>query len=159
MKKEHSLPKEDNLKVLEQKIDELTSGWQRTQADFINYKKQVNDERVKLYQTANANLIYELLPILDNFSLAAKHTPEELQKNAWTQGIKQIEKQLENTLFNMGLEKIEAEDQIFNPSLHEAIDEVESDKPEGIIVEEVTAGYKLNNEVLRPSRVKVSKGK
>lgn len=146
------------LNQLNQKIDELTSGWQRTQADFINYKKQVVEEKTRFCHTANANLLYELLPILDNFQLAAKHVPTELIENNWVQGIKQIEKQLENTLFSIGLEKIEVEDRLFNPESHEAVETVKSELPEGTVVEEVQTGYRYDGEVLRPSKVKISAG-
>ncbi|MCL5410963.1 MAG: nucleotide exchange factor GrpE [Patescibacteria group bacterium] len=151
---------QDNSKMeeIENKIAELTSGWQRTQADFINYKKQVNEERAKFCRTANSDLVYELLPVLDNFQLAARHIPENLENDNWAQGIKQIEKQFEDILTSVGLKRIESVGQHFNPEFHEAVEEVESDKPEGEIVEEVLAGYKFDNDVLRPAKVRVSKG-
>ena len=159
MKKREAHKTDPKLEELESKISELTSGWQRTQADFINYKKQAAEEKSKYCRTANANLIYELLPVLDNFVLAAKHIPENLKDDNWAQGIKQIEKQFEDILMSVGLEKIESLGQDFNPEFHEAIEEIESDEPEGKIVEETLAGYKFGGEVLRPARVRVSKGK
>ncbi|MCX6810767.1 MAG: nucleotide exchange factor GrpE, partial [Candidatus Berkelbacteria bacterium] len=75
----------------------------------------------------------------------------------WAIGIKQIEKQFENILFENGLERIESVGQEFNPELHEAIEEIESDKPSGIIVEEILSGYKFAGSVLRPAKVKVAK--
>ncbi|OGD63819.1 nucleotide exchange factor GrpE [Candidatus Berkelbacteria bacterium RIFOXYA2_FULL_43_10] len=147
----------EKIKGLEAKITELTAGWQRTQADFINFKNQIAKERVELIERANSDLIYELLPILDNFSLAAKHIPKELEGDNWAQGISQIEKQFENILRENGLERIESLDTKFDPNLHEAIEEVESDKPHGTIVEEVLPGYKLNDTTIRPAKVKVSK--
>jgi molecular chaperone GrpE len=159
MKKETD--KIDNKKVRELalKIDELTSGWQRTQADFINYKKQVNEEHAKFCRTANANLVYELLPVLDNFQLAAKHIPENLKDDNWAQGVRQIEKQFEDILFSVGLERIESLGTHFDPAIHEAVEEIESEKPEGEIVEEVLAGYKFDSEVIRAAKVRVSRGK
>ena len=150
---------DSDISELKNKISELTLGWQRTQADFVNYKKQSLEERQKLIQTANENLIYDLLPILDNFQLAAKHIPKELENNNWTQGIKQIEKQLENTLANEGLEKIELIGMEFDPQIHEAIEEVDSDLGEGVVAEEVLAGYMFHGDIIRPAKVKVSKGK
>ena len=81
------------IKELETKITELTAGWQRTQADFVNFKKQVSDDRVNLVKSSNTDLIYQLLPVLDNFKLAADHLPKDLENNNWAQGIKQVEKQ------------------------------------------------------------------
>lgn len=158
MTKKESHKTDPKLEELEGKIAELTSGWQRTQADFINYKKQAVEEKSKYCRTANANLVYELLPVLDNFALAAKHIPENLKDDNWAQGIKQIEKQFEDILMSVGLEKIESLGQDFNPEFHEAVEEVESDESEGKIVEEVLAGYKFGDDVLRPARVRVSKG-
>jgi molecular chaperone GrpE len=96
---------------------------------------------------------------LDNFQLAAKHIPENLENDNWAQGIKQIEKQFEDILISVGLERIQSVGEHFNPEFHEAVEEIESDKPEGEIVEEVLAGYKFDGDVLRPSKVRVSKEK
>lgn len=153
--------KKDNAKIkeLEAKIAELTNGWQRTQADFLNYKKQTSDERANLISSANTDLIYQILPVLDNFKLAADHMPKELADNNWAQGIKQVERQLESILQNEGLERIETVGEQFDPNLHEAIEHIESDKPEDEIVEEVLPGYKFSGNVLRPAKVKVSNSK
>lgn len=154
-----AMKKIDNKKIkeLESKIAELTSGWQRTQADFLNYKKQAADERLKLISSAGADIVEQLLPVLDHFQLAAKHLPKELETDNWTQGIKQIEKQFENILFDNGLERIESIGQEFNPQIHEAVEEIESEKPAGTVVEEILSGYKYSGEVLRPAKVKVAK--
>lgn len=157
MKKDKKI--EPKISELEQKIGELTDGWQRTQADFVNFRKQAAEEKAKYCRTANANLVYELLPVLDNFQLAAKHVPQNLENDNWAQGIKQIEKQFEDILFSVGLERIESVGQKFDPNFHEAVEHVPSDKPEDEIVEEVLAGYKFDSEVLRPAKVKVSNGK
>lgn len=156
MKKDKKI--DQRIAELEQRIAELTAGWQRTQADFVNYKNQVNEDRVKLLKSANTDLIHQLLPVLDNFQLAAKHIPKNLENDNWAQGIKQIEKQFEDILFSVGLERIESIGQMFDPAVHEAVDHVKSDKPEDEIVEEVLAGYKFDNNILRPAKVKVSKG-
>jgi len=143
----------------EQKIGELTIGWQRCQADFTNYRRQVEEDRKKLLKMANGDLMLDILPVLDNFQLAAKHIPAELENNNWAQGVKQIEKQLETILESEGLTRIETIGAEFNPHIHEAIEHVSSDQPEGIITEEISAGYKFDEEIIRPAKVKVSKGK
>ena len=149
--------KDPRIKKLEEKIAELTAGWQRTQADFENYKKQSQKEKEKNIRSANANLIFELLPVLDNFQLATKHLPGDLQNNNWAQGVQQMEKQFEYIIYQSGLTKIETIGLEFDPELHEAIGEVKSDKKDGTIVEEILAGYIFNNIVLRPAKVKVAK--
>lgn len=153
------MKKIDNKKIkeLESKIAELTSGWQRTQADFLNFKKQAADERLKLISSAGADIVEQLLPVLDHFQLAAKHLPKELETDNWAQGIKQIEKQFENILFENGLARIDSVGQEFNPQIHEAVEEIESEKPAGTVVEEILSGYRYAGEVLRPAKVKVAK--
>lgn len=149
--------KNKKINELEQKISELTAGWQRTQADFENYKKQASSERIKLIENANADLLYDLLPVLDNFQLAAKHLPKDHEKSNWAVGIQQIEKQFENILNQSGLIRIESVGTEFNPELHEAVEEVQSNKKSGTIIDEILTGYKYNDQVLRPAKVKVAK--
>ncbi|MEK9156146.1 MAG: nucleotide exchange factor GrpE [Patescibacteria group bacterium] len=161
MTKEQKKIEPDNGKIieLENKIAELTAGWQRTQADFLNYKKQVECDRINLVKLANADLIERILPVLDNFQLAAKHVPMEIENNNWVGGITLIKKQLETALKNEGLERIECLGQQFDPRRHEALEDVESARPAGEIVEEVSPGYTLSGLVLRPAKVKISKAK
>lgn len=147
------------MKELEAKIAELTAGWQRTQADFTNFRRQTEEDRKKLIKSANLDLMAEILPVLDNFQLAAKHIPAELENNNWAEGVSQIEKQLENILANEGLAKIDTVGTQFNPHFHEAIEHIQSEKPENEIVEEISSGYTFDDTVLRPAKVKVSKGK
>jgi len=157
-KKETGDQKEDNILALEQKIGELTASLQRIQADFMNFKRQADADRQRLIKMANENLILDILPVLDNFQLAAKHIPKELENDNWTAGIKQIEKQLESVLQNEGLERIATIGTHFDPQYHEAVEHIKSDEPENTVVEEISAGYKLNEKVIRPSKVKVSNG-
>jgi len=159
--KEIKHPKEaDKFKettLLNERIEELTSGWQRCQADFINYKRQVEEDKKRLTKIANEDLLLDILPVLDNFQLAARHVPVEVENNNWTIGIKQIEKQLESILESAGLEKIDGKGK-FNPFVHEAIECINCDFPEGEIIEEIQSGYKFGDKVLRPAKVRVSKG-
>lgn len=150
---------ENDIDERDHKILELTTGWQRCQADFQNFRRQVEEDRKKLIKMANTDLMMEILPVLDNFQLAAKHVPEELAGNNWAIGVKQIEKQLEGILANEGFNKIETIGTQFNPHFHEAVEHVESDKPSEEIVEEISSGYSFGDTVLRPAKVKVSSGK
>jgi len=156
MKKES---KNKEIRELEEKLAEATAGWQRTQADFINYKKRSAEEHLEFCKKANAELIYDLLPVLDNFQLAAKHIPQNLENDNWTQGIKQIEKQLESVLESEGLQRIKTVGEQFDPAIHEAVEHVSSDKPEDEITEEVLSGYKFDGQILRPAKVKVAKSR
>lgn len=147
------------IKELESRILELEDGWKRTQADFVNFKRKAEEDRINLIKNASNNIISELLPILDNFSLAAKHIPENIAEDNWVSGIKVIEKQFESILSENGLEKVGSLGKMFDHNIHEALESVASDEPEGAILEELLPGYKLNGELLRPAKVKVSRGK
>jgi molecular chaperone GrpE len=152
------ISKKQEVSELEQKIAELTVGWQRCQADFTNFRRQVEEDRKNIVRLANADMMLDILPVLDNFQLAAKHVPSELENNNWTIGIKQIEKQLESLFGSKGLERIETVGNKFDHNFHEAIEYIKSDKPEGEIIEEISAGYKFDDTILRPAKVKVSAG-
>jgi molecular chaperone GrpE len=158
-KDKHNKELEEKIANLEQRNGELLAGWQRTQADFQNFRRQSELDRQKLIRCASQDLMLDILPVLDNFQLAAKHVPENLQNDNWVIGIKQIEKQLEAVLESSGLKRIETVGQNFDPNIHEAIEHLESEKPEGEIVEEVLSGYAVGDQILRPAKVKVSKGK
>ena len=146
------------LEETEKLKKEYLAGWQRARADLLNYKKEELERVGNLIRVANENLIFELLPILDNFDVAEKKLPENLKKDPNFQGILQIKKQILDFLKKHGVEEIESVGKKFDPKFHEVVEEVETDKFEtGQIVEEVQKGYKINGKVLRPAKVKVAK--
>lgn len=130
----------------------------RIQADFDNYRKRTQKEKEEYGSYLNTDLILRIIPVMDNFQLALKHLPKELEGDNWVQGIFHIERQLEQILADEGVQKVAALGQSFNHQEHEAIEEVESEAPPETVVEEVLAGYKLKDKVIRPAKVKVSKG-
>lgn len=139
------------LKACQKEKEEYLAGWQRAKADLINYKKEQEQKISDYYKFANQGLITEVIMVLDSFEEAIKHSPP-----AGGEAIEQLYNQLKNILKNQGLEEIKAVGEKFNPEFHESIGEVKGKNP-GFIVEEVQKGYKLNNKVIRPSRVKISK--
>ncbi len=154
------MEKKDSKKELEKckkQSEEYLSGWQRTKADFENYKKRQAKVFNELDQMANQNLILEILPTLDAFKSAGQHLPEELKNSEWAKGILQIKNQLESLLNEKGLEEIKSVGEIFNPNLHEAVEKVElENKKENEIIEEVQKGYLLNQQVIRTAKVKIT---
>lgn len=150
---------EPKITELEAKNSELIQGWQRTQADFVNFRKRTEEDKERLRQNAKIDTILKILPVVDNFRLSTQHLPAELKNNSWAEGITHIERQFEQILSEIGVERIAALGQQFNPEFHDAIETIPSDKPEGEVVEESTVGYRLGDQVIRPSRVKVSSGK
>ncbi|MFH1841168.1 MAG: nucleotide exchange factor GrpE [Candidatus Nealsonbacteria bacterium] len=152
------MPEEKNLKLEEcqKKRDEYLAGWQRARADFLNYKKEEMERMGKILKYANEDLILKILPILDNLEKAEKETPDDLKENQYVSGVFQIKKQIEEFLKNQGIEEIKSLGESFDLNFHEVVEEVEGEKT-GIIVEEVKKGYKLQDKVIRPAKVKVSK--
>lgn len=143
----------------EDELTEIKSLLMRVQADFDNYRKRTQKEKEDFALFLNGDLILRTLPVLDNFQLALKHLPKELEKNDWVKGIWQIERQLEQVLADEGAQKIPTVGQKFDPYVHEAVEEVPSPAPEGEITDEVLAGYRLGDKILRHAKVKVSKDK
>jgi molecular chaperone GrpE len=145
------------IQELEQKIKELEDGWRRTQADFENYRKRTEAERGEILNLLKADFLTKITPVLDNFRRAFEHAPDD----EFSKGIKQIEKQLENILLSEGLQKIPADTgDKFDPNLHEAITHEPNKKiPSDHIIAEVESGWMFANKVIKPAKVRVSKGK
>lgn len=144
------------LAEAQEKAEANLAGWQRAQADFINYKRRSEQERAELSQFANSMIMLSLLPVLDDFERAFVSIPPKLAKMSWVDGIKLIERKLWASLEAQGLAPIKALGEPFDPNLHEA---VRQDKgKEGIVIEELQKGYKLHDRVIRPTMVVVGNG-
>jgi len=144
---------------LEQQVAELTADLQRTRADFENYRKRIEQEKSAARETGQATAILKLLPTIDNIERAIAHVPEDLKEHVWAQSVSGLTKQLDKSLENLNLKRIEAEPGApFNPDLHEAIqfdEEAEGDKE--VIAEVLQAGYILNDSPIRHAMVKVTR--
>jgi len=151
--KEEEKPKKEK-KSDKEVITELTDTLQRLQAEFENYKKRIEKEKVEFLSYAKADLIAKLLPILDSFELALKNTTD---KDKFIKGVELIFAQLYSLLESEGLKPINALGEKFNPYKHEVLMKQESDKEEDTVLEEMQKGYMLNDKILRHSKVKVSK--
>ena len=143
-------------------IARLTDLLQRVQAYSVNYRKPMEEESQLLREQSTRNLLLKLLPILDDFERATEHKPEYKGTKvlSWIEGIELLQKNLKTVLTAIGLERIDANKQEFNPMDHEAVlfQEVENFDTETVI-EVVREGYSFNNKTLRPSQVIVSKAK
>ena len=144
---------------LEQQIAELTADLQRTRADFENYRKRVEAEKVAARETGKAAAIMKLLPIIDTIERAVVYMPDDLKDHKWAQGISGLVKNLDKALESLDLKRIDAKEGVeFNPDLHEAIqfdEDAEGDKE--VIAEELQAGYTLGDSPIRHAMVKVTK--
>jgi len=138
-----------------EKAERYLANWQRAEADFINYKKRSEQERSGTAESANAALVKDLLPVLDDLERALGNVPEDFDDPTWVEGVKLIYRKLKGVLEERGLEEIVAEGEEFDPNIHEAVMCVEGE--EGKVCEEVQKGYRFRDRLLRPSMVKVGK--
>lgn len=151
-----------SLEQLQQDLDIANNNWKRALADFENFKKQKAKENQELVEFAREVVVARLLPTLDSLGQAFKHMPEvngqefEKQYQNWQVGAKGIVSQLDKTLAELGVSKIEALGKKFDPHFHEAIKEIETDETQvGVVLEEIQTGFRLNEKVIRPSQVAV----
>lgn len=153
------MAKSKKQEELEQQVGELTQDLQRTRADFENYRKRVEQEKTAARESGQAAAIMKLLPTIDNIERAISHVPEDIKENAWVQGVVGLTKQLDKSLENLNLARIDAEaGTVFNPDLHEAIqfdEDAEGDKE--VIAEVLQSGYTLNGMPIRHAMVKVTR--
>lgn len=147
---------EQKLAAAEARAEDNMNGWKRAKADYLNLKRDAEKEKMELVKFANLSLLFELLPLADHFELALNHVPENEKNADWVKGIVAIQKQLEEFLRTMGLERFEGTG-VFTPELHEAIEHVESDSAPDTILETMRPGYKLHGTLIRPAQVKVAK--
>lgn len=140
-----------------ERADNYLSNWQRTQADFSNYKKRVEQEKAENIKFANMNLMRDLLPILDDLERALDNATHASVDEEWLGGVRMIYRNLLSSLENHGLCQLRAEGEEFDPNFHEAICQEEGE--EGKVIEELQKGYMLKDRLLRPCKVKVGKGK
>ena len=138
------------------KSEDYLANWQRTQADFINFKRRTEQERGEVAKLANAALMLSLLPVLDDLERALDNVSDKLRGMTWVDGIELIYRKLKAVLEGQGLSEIKAVGETFDPNYHEAVMEVDGE--EGKVIEEIQKGYKLNDRVLRPTMVKVGRG-
>ncbi|HSV84984.1 MAG TPA: nucleotide exchange factor GrpE [Levilinea sp.] len=133
-------------------------GWQRERAEFSNYKKRIEREQSHMAQILTAEVVRKYLIVVDDLERALKARPAEGEGAAWAQGIELIYRKMQNILEAEGVVCIEAENGIFNPTIHEAISHEESpDHESGEIIEIVQKGYKIGERIIRPALVRVAR--
>lgn len=141
----------------EERVEELTNDMKRLAADFANYRKRNEAERAEFAKFAKADLIARLLDVLDGYDRALATVPEELKGQPWVEGMWLVERKLRTVLETEGLEPVDSLGTPFDPYLHEAVAHVESDEPEGTVIQEHQKAYRLHDRVIRPALVTVAK--
>ncbi len=149
---------EKELEEAQAQAAEYLDGWQRTQAEFSNYKKRQEAEWAQVTTLASATLLRKLLPVMDNFERAIATLPDNLRQLSWCEGVFLIKRELDAVFESEDVKPIETEGQMFDPHYHEAVTHEEvPGYEEGQIIGEVQRGYTLGERVLRPALVRVAK--
>lgn len=139
----------------DQQVADLMLALQRERADATNLRRRHQEEMSGLKNYVKADVVQELLPVIDNFERALKHVPDELVDHAYVKGVQGVVKQFESTLKDIGVERIATVGKPFDPALHEAVSMEEGDGGQETVSEELQAGYKLGDTVIRHAMVKV----
>ena len=129
---------------------------QRAQADYLNLKRRTEQEKGEMTQFANSMLILNLLPVLDDLDRALNSVSSTLAGLTWVEGVRLIYRKLEAVLQAQGISDIKAIGERFDPNIHEAV--LHREGEEGVVLEEVQKGYRLQDRVIRPSMVVVGQG-
>lgn len=138
--------------------NEYLDGWQRSRAEFANYKKRVERELEVANQNAAGRILKRYLPIVDDLERALKNRPEEAEGAQWAEGIELVYRKMLALLESEGVKPMQAEGEMFDPNRHEAILTEDSDEHEsGKITEVLQQGYLLGDKVLRPAMVRVAR--
>ncbi len=146
------------LEDLEAERDDLLGKLQRVSADYANFQKRSVKQIQDTIGYEKERIIKSLLPALDNFEhmLAQSHSAESI--NAVIEGVRIIYDQMMDILKGHGVEQIQALDEVFDPTHHEAmLQQKDPDKADGVVLQEFQKGYKLHGRVIRPSKVIVNK--
>ncbi|HSX05494.1 MAG TPA: nucleotide exchange factor GrpE [Candidatus Saccharimonadales bacterium] len=157
MPKKHPAAADDQTELiaLQQQIAELTEALQRERADATNLRRRHDEQIAGLKNLVKANVVRDLLPVIDNFERALKHVPADLAESDYIKGVQGVVKQFEKTLAELGVERIATVGQPFDPRYHEAVSMEDGDGTQEVVSEELQAGYKLGDEVIRHAMVRV----
>ena len=147
--------KPSKLVELEAQINELTLALQRERADAVNLRRRHEEDLSSLRTRIKANVIHDLLPVIDNFERALKHVPDELEDNDYIKGVQGVVNQFEATLVAIGVERIKTVGEAFDPHYHEAVSMDEGEGGQEIVSEELQAGYHIGEDVIRHAMVRV----
>jgi molecular chaperone GrpE len=142
----------------EREASENRSAWERSAADFANYRRRTQQQREDELGLANEGLLLKLLAVADDLDRAVAHVPAELQSSPWVEGINAIDRKVRSLLDSEGVTPIDVAGSPFDPRIHEAVfHEETADVPDGHVTNELQRGYRIRDRVLRPALVAVAK--
>ncbi len=128
---------------------------QRERADALNQRRRYDEQLAGVRTSVKADVVADLLPVIDNFERALKHVPADLAENEYVKGVQGIVTQFEKALETMGVERIITEGSEFDPRLHEAVSMEDGEGTKEVVSEELQAGYKIGDDVIRHAIVRV----
>jgi molecular chaperone GrpE len=146
------------LEELAPKTEEYLDGWQRSRAEFANYKKRMERIRSEEKTRVTGDILLRFIDAMDDFDLALKGQPEQAEAQAWAKGIEMIFRKMQSVLEIEAVHSYDPTGQQFDPNFHEAVSHEESDDhEEGQIIDVIRQGYTIKDRVLRPALVRVAK--
>ncbi|MBW4436671.1 MAG: nucleotide exchange factor GrpE [Pleurocapsa minor GSE-CHR-MK-17-07R] len=150
-----SSPDFEALKVAAQQYME---GWQRERAEFANYKRRTEQERLTIFQDARADVLKKIIPIVDDFDRAVANIPEPIAKDPWVTGTAMIQRKLYKLLEDFGVTPVDPTGEPFDPNFHEAVMSEDHDTIEsGHVIEVMQRGFKAGDKMIRAALVKVAR--
>lgn len=160
----HSAVEQDAIEALQLALQSAQEeaaknldGWQRAQAEFVNYKRRIEREQVQMRLDATARVVKRFLEVIDDLDRAMANAPSQGAEADWFTGVDLVYRKLHSILESEGVTPMQVKGEEFNPNLHEAIAMEDSpDHESGQIIEEVQKGYMLGERVLRPAQVRVA---
>jgi len=138
------------------RAEEYLNALQRERADFLNYKRRIETEGRQVASAAMMSVVERLLPVVDDFELAANSVEPHVANLPWTQGVLAVQRKLEGVLASLDVKAVDCEGKPFDPRLCEAL--MEGEGPEGIVVAVLQRGYTMGDQLVRPARVIVGRG-
>lgn len=156
-KKQEKKEKKDKTDAYKEQIEQLEDRVKRQMAEFENFRKRTEKEKQAMFETGAKSVVEKILPVVDNFERGLATVPEDKMEDPFVDGMNRIYKQFLTELENIGVKPIEAVGCEFDPNLHNAVMQVESEEYEsGIVAQELQKGYTYRDSVVRHSMVAVT---
>lgn len=147
----------DELAEARAQAQQNMDGWQRTLAEFQNYKRRTEREMSERYQNGVLDVIVNLLPVVDDFERAMSNLPEDTKDQPWLNGVSLIQRKLQKLLDDYNIAAIDPVGEVFDPNQHQAIGtDDDSGAESGTVTATLQKGYKSGERVLRPALVKIA---
>ncbi len=156
-KKQEKKDKKDKTDAYKEQIAQLEDRVMRQMAEFENFRKRTEKEKQAMFETGAKSVVEKILPVVDNFERGLATVPEDKKEDPFVDGMNRIYKQFLTELENIGVKPIEAVGCEFDPNLHNAVMQVESEEYEsGVVAQELQKGYTYRDSVVRHSMVAVT---